>query len=114
MTKQHAGIAVLDRHMRYPYLYLGLIVLSAMDVVLTWTMFHYNAVEANPIAEWVIDLWGLNGMIVYKFVLIVVFILICEVVGSMRETAGRKLARVSLMIGLVPVVWSLFLLARYT
>lgn len=107
------GIALLDRHLRYPYTYLVLLVLSALDVIMTWIILSVGGREANPIAEAVIDRWGLNGMIVYKFVLIAVFILICEAVGSLRDSAGRSLSRISLAIAAVPVVWSLILLTRY-
>ena len=62
-------------------------------------------------AEAVIDEWGLNGMIIYKFALITLFILICEVVGTLRDPAGRMLSRISLLIAAVPVVWSLILLS---
>ncbi len=98
--------------LRYPYVYLWLLLLSAMDVLLTWTLFHQGAYEANPIAEYVIDRWQLNGMILYKFALITLFILICEVVGALRDATGRLLSRISILIAAVPVVWSLLLLAR--
>ena len=104
--------AILNRHMRYPSAYGWLLLLSALDVMLTWIILHYfMGAEVNPIARAVIDIWGLNGMIIYKFALITLFILICEGVGSLRDSAGRTLSRVSLLIASVPVVWSLFLLS---
>lgn len=106
--------ALLNRHMRYPNAYAWLLLLSALDVMLTWVLLHFpEGYEANPIAAAVIDRWGLEGMVVYKFVLITVFILICEGVGSLRDTTGRALSRISLLIAAVPVVWSLFLLSRF-
>ena len=105
---------LFNRHLRYPSAYLWLVLLSALDVMLTWTIFYAGGTEANPIAEAVIDQWGLNGMIVYKFALIGVFILICEGVGTLRDTTGRMLSRLSIAIAAVPVVWSLILLTQYT
>ena len=109
-----AGLNLLNRHLRYPNAYLWLLLLSALDVMLTWTIFHFGGSEANPVAEAVIDQWGLEGMIIYKFSLITLFILICEGVGSLRETTGRMLSRLSIAIAAVPVVWSLILLTHYT
>lgn len=108
------GLHLLNRHMRYPNAYAWLLLLSALDVMLTWVLLHFpEGYEANPIAAAVIDRWGLEGMVVYKFLLITVFILICEGVGSLRDTTGRALSRISLLIAAVPVVWSLFLLSRF-
>ena len=106
-------LGLFNRHMRYPNAYTWLLLFSAMDVMLTWTIFHFGGSELNPIAKWVIAEWWLNGMIVYKFALILFFIMICEIVGSLREPTGRVLSRISVMIALVPIVWSLSLLARY-
>ena len=56
-------------------------------------------------------LWAGRGR---SFVLIAFFIVICEVVGGVRDRLGRRLAWVGLLIGAVPIVWSLYLLAAYT
>ncbi len=98
--------------MCYPSAYAWLLLFSALDVILTWVILGMYGREVNPIARWVIDHWALNGMIVYKFALITVFILICEAVGHLREATGRSLSRVSVLIAAAPVVWSLFLLSR--
>lgn len=108
-----SGLDLLNRRMRYPIAYVGLLIFSALDVILTWIILGLAGREVNPIAEWVIDEWGLNGMIIYKFALITVFILMCEAVGSLRDTTGRTLARVSVLIASVPVIWSLILLSAY-
>lgn len=105
--------SLLNRNLLYPNAYVLLLILSAMDVMLTWMIIRLGGSEVNPIADGVIDLWGLNGMIVYKFVLIAAFISMCESVGSLREPAGRSLSRVSLLIASVPVAWSMVLLSRY-
>jgi len=107
------GFALLNHHLRYPRAYAWLLLFSALDVILTWIIINYGGSEANPVADAVIDRWELDGMVVYKFVLIAVFILICEGVGALRDSTGRVLSRVSIAIACVPVTWSLFLLARY-
>lgn len=111
---QSAGKALLNRHLRYPNAYTWLLLMSAMDVMLTWIILHLEGREVNPVANWVLSRWALNGIIFYKFALILTFIGICEVVGSMRDSTGRTLSRVSVMIAMIPVVWSLFLLFRFS
>lgn len=105
--------SLLTRHMHYPNSYAWLLLLSSMDIMLTWVILLFGGGEVNPIARWIIDHYNLLGMIVYKFALIVFFILICEVVGTLRHSTGWLLSKVSVMIACVPVVWAMYLLARH-
>jgi len=104
---------LLSRHMHYPNAYVWLLLFSALDVMLTWVILLFNGQEVNPVARWVIDKYELTGMIVYKFSLIVFFIIICEIVGTLKENTGWVLSRISVMIATVPVFWALYLLWRH-
>ena len=106
-------IGLINRHMHYPNAYTWLLLMSALDIMLTWVILYKEGREVNPIASYVIDKYDLEGMIIYKFVLILFFIAICEIVGTLRAPTGKVLSRVSVAIASVPVVWSLFLLARF-
>ena len=106
-------LKLLSRHMRYPNAYAWLLLLSSMDIMLTWVILLFGGNEVNPVARWVIDHFELPGMIVYKFVLIVFFITICEVVGTLRDITGWLLSRFSVLIACVPVFWAMYLLARH-
>lgn len=99
--------------MRYPNAYVWLLFFSALDIMLTWVIFSNGGHEVNPIAEKVIFRWGLDGMIVYKFVLVTFFILICETVGKLRDSTGKTLSKVGVLIAAFPVCWSLLLLLRH-
>lgn len=104
---------LLTRHMRYPNSYAWLLLVSSMDIMLTWTILLFGGSEVNPVARWVIDHFNLAGMIIYKFALIVFFICICEIVGTLRDSTGWLLSKASVAIGCVPVFWAMYLLARY-
>lgn len=99
--------------MHYPNAYTWLLLVSAMDIMMTWVILLFGGSEVNVIARWVIDHYGLPGMIIYKFALIVFFICICEIVGTLRHSTGWLLSRVSVGIGCIPVIWAMYLLARY-
>lgn len=104
---------LLTRQMLYPNTYVWLLLLSSMDVMLTWVILLFGGSEVNPIARKVIDLYGLTGMIIYKFVLIVFFISICEVVGTLRHSTGWLLSKFSVMVASIPVAWAMYLLWRH-
>lgn len=100
--------------MLYPNAYTWLLLFSAMDIMFTWAILSLpGGQEVNAIANWVIERHGLQGAIVYKFVLVLVFVLICELVGRLRLSTGRTLSRAGVLIAAFPVVWSFWLLFRY-
>ena len=113
-TAPRKVLGLLGRHMRYPNAYAWLLLLSSMDIMLTWVILLFGGDEVNPIARWIIDHYNLTGMIVYKFVLIVFFIIICEIVGTLRDSTGWLLSKFSVVIACIPVVWAMYLLARYS
>ncbi|MFI4861536.1 MAG: DUF5658 family protein [Phycisphaerales bacterium JB063] len=101
------------RPMLFPNAYTWLLLFSALDIMLTWVILTKGGREVNAIAEWVIRRFSLEGMIVYKFVLVLVFVLICELVGRLRHRSGRTLSAVGVAIASVPVLWSTWLLFDY-
>ncbi len=95
---------------RYPNMYVWLVFLSTMDICMTWVILSRNGIEANPIANAVINEWGLIGAIGFKFALTLLAIIICETVGRSSDVKGRRLAMVMIAIASIPVVWSFVLL----
>lgn len=96
--------------------YVWLVFVSALDVILTrlvlsaatGTIDEQN--EINPLARLVIAEWGMLGASFFKFGLVTIVIVLCEVVGRYRPRTGFALAWSAVGIGFFPVVWSLTLL----
>jgi hypothetical protein len=94
----------------YPRTYLWLVLVSALDIMLTWVILHLGGYEANPIAERVIEHFDLWGAVSFKFFLVIVFLLTCEFVGRRRPQIGRAMAYVAVCISAVPVAVAVVLL----
>ena len=99
--------------MRYQSEYVWLIFFSSLDVMLTWAILRRGGEEVNPVAKLVIDWWGLNGAIAFKFALMLFVIISCEIIGRKRDRAGRILSRVGVTMSAMPVVYSLGLLVEH-
>ena len=99
------------RPVLYPNTYAWLVLVSAMDIMLTWVILHVGGYETNPLAASVIDQFDLWGIVSFKFFLVIVFLLTCEFVGRRRPRTGRAMASVALCISAVPVGIGVFLLA---
>jgi hypothetical protein len=92
--------------MRYTLSHLAFVLVSSLDVILTWIVLEKGGKELNPIAALVIDDWGLNGAIAFKFSLVLFVIIVAEVVGRAQHGTGRGLAVVAVIISAMPVVYT--------
>lgn len=98
----------------YPDQYLWFTLLSALDVMLTWYVLQMGGREANPLAEVVLQIGGLNGLIVLKFGVLVLVVLICEFIGRRRWDLGRRLVHWAIAINCIPVAAALLQIAIVT
>jgi hypothetical protein len=98
------------RHVLFPNGYAWFVLVSALDIMLTWVVLHVGGREANALADRVIFHFGLPGLVTYKFVLVIVVVAICEFVGRRKRETARKLLSVGIMITCMPVVLALALL----
>ncbi len=94
----------LRRPTLYPALYTWYVLVSALDILFTWRILRADGVEVNVLANWVIDQHDIRGLAVFKFLTVVVVILICEVVGRRQYETGAKLARWAVVLSAFPVV----------
>ena len=69
-------------------------------------LYHFGGRELNDVADYVIQEWDVIGLVIYKFVLVLFVILVCEQVGRMRRDVGLKLARAGVAIMCIPVAFA--------
>src|SRR4051794_32663990 len=87
----------------YPNAYVWLVLVSALDLMLTWLILHAGGHEANAIAAAVIERFGLKGLVAFKFAIVVLVIVLCEWAGRRKPRAGLRLAIIATVITSVPI-----------
>ncbi|MHC4695733.1 MAG: DUF5658 family protein [Planctomycetota bacterium] len=92
--------------MLYQTAYKWFVYISALDVILTWVILVLGGKEVNVLADSVIAHAGLKGILIYKFCLVILVVLICEIIGRRRFRLGRNLARLAIVITALPVILS--------
>ena len=97
----------------YPKAYLSFVLLAALDVALTWCVLILGGIELNYLADVGILYWDKTGLLVYKFCLVTLVIICCEVIGRARYATGRRLARFSVVISCVPIVMAVVQLVMF-
>ena len=105
--------AFLTEPLRYPRHYFWFVFASALDLILTWTVLHFGGAEVNRLADRILERGGLPAIVVYKFGLVMLVILICQIVGRTDERRGRLLACSSVAITAFPVLVGVAQLATY-
>lgn len=93
---------------RYPDLYTWYVFVSSVDILFTWLILAAGGTEVNAVAAWIISRHKLPGLVVFKFLTVVLVVLICEVVGRHRHEVGAKLARWAVVISTFPIVVGAF------
>lgn len=107
------------RPVRYPNAYVWFVFLAALDVMLTYLILHpvlfardlgmteSRGAETNALADWIIERWDVPGMVIFKFVLVVVVVVLCEIIGRRKEETGRRIAEWAVAITAIPVIIAL-------
>jgi len=99
--------------MRFQEHYVWLIFVGSLDIMLTWVILRNGGEEVNPVARLVIDAWGLNGAIAFKFALMLFVIVSCEVIARVRPLTATVLIWFGVLISAFPPVWSVGLLIQH-
>jgi len=104
---------------RYPNAYVWFVFLAALDVMLTYLILHpvlffrgpdmtdSRGAEANVLAGWIIERWDVPGMVAFKFLLVVLVVVLCEIIGRHKEETGRRIAEWAVAITAIPVIIAL-------
>jgi len=99
--------------MRYQNAYVWLVLVASLDVVLTMLVLNvWKGHEVNPIAAAVIEAMGFGWAIAFKYGLIILVIVICEIVGRRDDRVGLGLSILAVLLNVVPVVYTFALLMR--
>ena len=84
--------------------YVWFVLVSALDLMLTWVVLLLEGVEVNPLADAVLQYAGLPGLVIFKFALVVFVVVMCEWAGRRNARAGFKLSEWAVAITAIPVV----------
>ncbi|MFH1748070.1 MAG: DUF5658 family protein [Planctomycetota bacterium] len=100
------------RHVLFPDVYAWFILLASLDIMLTWVILWAGGSELNVLADWIIQRFNLPGVVAYKFILVLLVVFICEIVGRHNYHRAIRLARWAVVLTAFPVVVAVIHLAR--
>ncbi len=102
----------LHRDLLYTRWYAWLLIASALDIVMTAMVLSLGGIELNPLAAAVIGRFGMHGATAYKFALIILVIVLCEVIGRHKPHWGRSIAGFATIGPFAAAILGYFLVLR--
>jgi hypothetical protein len=102
----------LRRRVLYPGPYSGFVLVSALDLLLTWRILVRGGRELNWIADRVIEYFGRGGIVAFKFTIVVLVIITCELVGRHSRRLGLFLIMTGIILPSCAVVAAVVQLVR--
>lgn len=98
---------------------LVFIVVNFLDIFMTWRLLMIASqggaryYESNPLAKFIIDHWGINGMIYFKFGMVGFIILLTQVIATKKLELAKWVLNLGTGIVVFVVFYSLWLLVRF-
>jgi hypothetical protein len=90
------------------------VLVNLMDVVMTYLLLNTGSFyESNPIANFILDGWGMAGMTAFKLVTIGIVLAIANIVAVWRVETSRKLLYFGTAIVGTVVAYSSYLLLNF-
>ena len=93
------------------------LIASVLDLCLTFVLLTHpeiEFVESNPLARYFLYGWGIEGMIVFKFLLVGFITAMCHFIARTRLDVARRVLRFGVVAVSAVVVYSLGLLSYAT
>lgn len=96
-TPEISTDGLLRRDLLYTRWYAWFLVASALDIIMTAMVLSLGGIEMNPVADFVITQFGMHGAMAYKFSLVILVILLCEIIGRHNNRWGRSVAQFAVL-----------------
>lgn len=91
------------------------ILVNVLDIVMTWILLNRgdHFYESNPLAKYIQDHWGNNGMVYFKLSIVAFVCIIVQIVNQRRPDRARMILTLGTLIVGCVVIYSLVLLIRH-
>jgi hypothetical protein len=86
------------------------ILANALDAIMTRLLLNFPQFrESNVIADWILDMYGMKGMIAFKFIIVTVVVVIAQVIAPKKLHVARYLLIGGTLLVFGVVVYSCYL-----
>lgn len=91
--------------------YLAFLILNLLDLFLTGWMFRNHALEANGLAAWILAHFGARDFALFKFLMVIFIILICERIAISDIPRARFVILLGCAVYFLVICYEAYLIA---
>jgi len=120
IVKREKPKSFLTRHLPLEHETALFILVSALDLMMTWVLLYRTAggpvgeiVESNPLANFFLMRWGLKGLVGFKFGVVLFVCLIAQYIALHDMRKGSFVLKAGTLVVSGVVVYSLSLYLRH-
>lgn len=101
---------LLNRHLPLETETCFFILANALDAIMTRVLLNFEQFrESNAIADYVLDRFGMSGMIAFKFIIVTMVVLIAQLIAPRKMHVARYLLIGGTILVSLVVVYSCYL-----
>lgn len=100
------------RHVMFPNHYAWFVLASTLDILMTAIVLNLGGIEVNPIADFVIGRFGMHGAMIFKFLMVIFVVCMCEMIGRRNLARGRQVASFAIIVPTFGALMGYTLVAR--
>jgi hypothetical protein len=94
------------------------ILASTLDAMLTRYLLSVGSsdiwfVESNPIPRYFLDSWGLDGLTYFKFALVALVTVICQIIARSKIDVARRVLNFASILVMGVVIYSVVLMTQH-
>lgn len=93
--------------------YLAFLLLNLFDLFLTGYIFSHNGMEANGLAAYILKQYGQWEFAAYKFLMVIIIVVICEVVGAKSVAKARMIMLLGCTVYFAVVMYESYLIYNF-
>ena len=106
---------LLGRHLPLETESCFFILANALDAIMTRLLLNFPQFrESNVIADYILDRFGMPGMIAFKFIIVTVVVLIAQIIAPRKLHVARYLLIGGTIIVFGVVIYSCYLWVAYS
>lgn len=88
------------------------ILVSVLDIFMTYALLRYGGHEANPIANFFLRRWNVQGMVFFKMALVAFVAILAQIIARRNLARASQVLILGTIIVTTVVLYSVTLLAR--
>ena len=88
------------------------ILVNVLDIFATYALLRMGGIEANPLANYFLQLWNVKGLVIFKMAIVAFVAIVAQVIARRNPKRASQVLNAGTIIVSMVVIYSVYLLAQ--